>query len=115
MMNQVKTPEEIRRLRISGGMLAEVLRRLSKALAPGQTTGYLGEMAAQELKALGGEPAFLGYQPDRGTRPFPSTICISVNDEIVHGMPAQKKRNRDHAPLSHVVDDAMATAIGAGR
>lgn len=71
-------------------MLAEVLRRLSKALAPGQTTGYLGEMAAQELKALGGEPAFLGYQPDRGTRPFPSTICISVNDEIVHGIPGER-------------------------
>jgi methionyl aminopeptidase len=90
MMNQVKTPEEIRRLRTSGGILAEVLRRLSAILEPGQTTGFLGEMAARELKALGGEPAFLGYQTDPRVRPFPSTICISVNDEIVHGIPGAR-------------------------
>lgn len=91
MMNQVKTPEEIRRIRVSGGILAEVLRRLAKALEPGQTTGYLGDMAARELAALGGQPAFLGYQPDRSTKPFPSTICISVNDEVVHGIPGKRE------------------------
>jgi len=90
MMNQVKTPEEIRRLRVSGGILAEVLRRLTAVLEPGQTTGYLGDMAARELAALGGKPAFLGYRPDAHTRPFPSTICISVNDEIVHGIPGAR-------------------------
>src|SRR5476649_509181 len=90
MMNQVKTPDEIRRLRVSGGILAEVLRRLDGVLEPGQTTGYLGEMAARELKALGGEHAFLGHQEDARTIPFPSTICISVNDEIVHGIPGPR-------------------------
>lgn len=90
MMNRVKTPAEIRALRTSGGILAEVLRRLSAALEPGQTTGYLGEMAATELKALGGQPAFLGYRPDSSSTPFPSTICISVNDEIVHGIPGKR-------------------------
>jgi len=90
MMNQVKTPEEVRRLRVSGGILAEVLRRLSASLEPGQTTGYLGDMAARELLALGGEPAFLHYRPDRHSTPFPSTICISVNDEIVHGIPGRR-------------------------
>ncbi len=90
MMNQVKTAEEIRRLRTSGGILAEVLRRLSANLEPGHTTGYLGEMAARELAALGGEPAFLHYRPDKYSTPFPSTICISINDEVVHGIPGQR-------------------------
>ncbi len=90
MMNQVKTPAEIRRLRTSGGILAEVLRRLVAILQPGQTTGYLGEVAARELEALGGKPTFLNYRPDRSVRPFPSTICISVNDEVVHGIPGPR-------------------------
>jgi len=47
-------------------------------------------MAARELLALGGEPAFLHYRPDRHSTPFPSTICISVNDEIVHGIPGRR-------------------------
>ncbi len=89
-MNQVKTAAETQRLRTSGGILAEVLRRLSAALEPGVTTGYLGDMAARELKALGGMPAFLNYRPDARSRPFPSTICISVNDEIVHGIPGPR-------------------------
>lgn len=90
MMNQVKSPEEIRRLRTSGGILAEVLRRLVAVLEPGQTTGYLGELATRELKALGGKSSFLGYQPDPRVRPFPGTICISVNEEIVHGIPGKR-------------------------
>ena len=90
MMNQVKTEAEISRLRTSGGILAEVLRRLSAALEPGQTTGYLGDMAAKELAALGGTAPFLHYRPDVHSTPFPSTICISVNDEIVHGIPGKR-------------------------
>jgi methionyl aminopeptidase len=89
-MNTIKTPAEMDRLRTSGGILAEVLRRLSAALEPGQTTGYLGEMAGRELAALGGKPTFLGYREDPRTPPFPSTICISVNDEVVHGIPGAR-------------------------
>jgi methionyl aminopeptidase len=91
MMNQVKSPTEVDRLRISGGILAEVLRRLSQELAPGQTTGYLADMADRELLALGGKPTFLGYSPERGVKPFPSSICISVNDEVVHGIPGSRE------------------------
>ena len=90
MMNQVKSATEAERLRASGGILAEVLRRVAAALEPGVTTGYLGDLATRELKALGGKPTFLGYQPDPGVRPFPSTICISVNDEVVHGIPGPR-------------------------
>lgn len=91
MMNRVKTEAEQARLRMSGKILAEVLRRLVAVLEPGQTTGYLGELATKELAALGGKPAFLGYRPDRHTRPFPSVICISVNDEVVHGIPGSRQ------------------------
>jgi methionyl aminopeptidase len=90
MMNQVKTLAEIQRLRTSGGILAEVLRRLVAVLEPGQTTGHLADVAARELKALGGKPSFLGYQPDPRVRPFPAIICISVNEEVVHGIPGKR-------------------------
>lgn len=90
MMNRVKTPAEIRAIRTSGGILAEVLRRLAAILEPGQTTGYLGEVATRELAALGGKTAFRGYRPDRTSTPFPADICISVNDEIVHAIPGPR-------------------------
>jgi methionyl aminopeptidase len=90
MMNKVKSAAEAERIRTSGGILAEVLRRLVAVLEPGQTTGWLGDLAAKELKALGGKPAFLGYTPDPQVPPFPSIICISVNDEVVHGIPGKR-------------------------
>lgn len=85
MMNQVKTPVEIERIRISGRMLASVLNYLVPHSQPGVTTKELDTLAAAELKRLGGQPAFLGYQG------FPAVICISVNDEIVHGIPGPRR------------------------
>jgi methionine aminopeptidase len=58
MMNRVKTPDEIERLRTSGGILASVLRYLGGILEPGQTTAYLGDEADRELAALGGKSSF---------------------------------------------------------
>jgi methionyl aminopeptidase len=91
MMNRVKNATEIDRLRRSGGILASVLRRLVKELEAGVTTGYLAQVAESELSALGGKSSFIGYSPDSQTRPFPSVICISVNDEIVHGIPGSRE------------------------
>jgi methionyl aminopeptidase len=122
MMNQVKSAVEIQRLRTSGGILAEVLRRLAGALEPGQTTGYLGDMATRELAALGGKPSFLGYQPDRSVRPFPATICISVNDEVVHGIPGERViQEGDLVGLDFGVDyegmltDGAVTVVAGGK
>lgn len=84
MMTQVKTPAQIRAMRESGRMLATVLVKLREALQPGMTTQDLDTIAADELKRLGGEAAFLGYQG------FPATLCVSVNDEVVHGIPGQR-------------------------
>lgn len=81
MTNKVKTPKEIEQIKQSGKMLATVLELVEKSITPGITTGDLNNIAADELRALGGEPVFLGYYG------YPAVICISVNDEVVHGIP----------------------------
>lgn len=69
-------------MRESGGMLAAVLRVVAAHVAAGISTKELATIAASELKALGGQAAFLGHQG------YPDVICISVNEEIVHGIPS---------------------------
>lgn len=82
MMTKVKTPQEIDSMRTSGKMLATVLGVVTDAVEVGATTKQLADIAAKELKSLGGKPAFLGYGG------FPDVICISVNSEVVHGIPS---------------------------
>jgi methionyl aminopeptidase len=84
MQTQVKNQTEIAAMRESGRMLATVLHSLRPKVEPGITTKQLANEAARELKALGGEPSFLGYQG------FPDVICISVNSEVVHGIPSTR-------------------------
>lgn len=81
MQTRVKTKTEIAAMRESGRMLATVLAALKPKVQPGISTKELADLAATELKALGGAPSFLGYQG------FPDVICISLNDEVVHGIP----------------------------
>lgn len=89
MQTKVKTASEIEAMRVSGRMLATVLQKLKPQVVPGVTTKELADLAAKELKILGGKPAFLGYQG------FPDVICISVNNEIVHGIPKKSHRIMD--------------------
>lgn len=84
MMTKVKSDKEILAMRESGRMLATVLGVVGDAIAPGITTKELDTIAAKELKSLGGEPTFLGYYG------YPAVICISVNEEVVHGIPGPK-------------------------
>ncbi|MBI4034385.1 type I methionyl aminopeptidase [Candidatus Saccharibacteria bacterium] len=81
-----KSTSEIAVMRQAGRMLAAVLDRVKKAVAPGISTKELSDMAAAELKQLGGQPAFLGYEG------FPEVMCVSVNNEIVHGLPLGSKK-----------------------
>src|SRR3982750_118311 len=81
MTTRIKTKQEIAAMRESGRMLATVLKELEKRLEPGMSTKDLAVIAATELEKLGGTPSFLGYQG------FPDVICISVNNEVVHGIP----------------------------
>lgn len=81
MSISVKKPEEIENMRKGGQMLAEVLKQTGNRVAPGVTPKELAAFAGDLVKELGGEAAFLGHQG------FPDPICISVNDEVVHGIP----------------------------
>lgn len=89
MYTKVKTPQEIVAMRESGQMLATVHAALATRIEPGVTTQDLSDFAAAELKKLGGEPAFLGYQG------FPEVLCVSVNDEVVHGIPQKNRLIKD--------------------
>jgi methionyl aminopeptidase len=85
MQTKVKTAAEIAAMRESGRMLATVLQTLKKQLQPGMSTKDVALLADRELKSLGGQPSFLGYQG------FPDVICISVNAEVVHGIPSNDR------------------------
>ena len=85
MQTRIKTANEITAMRESGRMLATVLSMLKGEVVAGITTKKLADSATQELKALGGQPSFLGYQG------FPDVICISINNEVVHGIPRDDK------------------------
>jgi methionyl aminopeptidase len=89
MQTRIKTAREIKAMRESGQMLATVLQALKPHVVPGIPTKELAERAAVELKALGGQPSFLGYQG------FPDVICVSVNEEVVHGIPSTARIIQD--------------------
>ncbi len=89
MQTKIKTSAEILAMRESGQLLGTVLNLLVKRVAVGMTTQALNDIAAQELKALGGEPSFLGYQN------FPAVLCVSLNEEVVHGIPSAKRLIND--------------------
>lgn len=82
---KVKNDKEINLIRQSGQILGTVFALLKKSIEPGITTKELDEIARQELKRLDAKAAFLGYAG------FPFSICASINDEIVHGMPSDRK------------------------
>ncbi len=81
MFTRVKTLSEIENMRTSGGMLASVLQTIDKEVVAGMTGKDVSAIARRELEKMGSKPSFLGYGG------FPDVICISVNDEIVHGIP----------------------------
>ena len=80
-MVTLKSAREIETMRRSGKITAKVLTDLMKAVRPGITTQFLDEMAEKGIRALGGIPTFKGYHD------YPASICASVNDEVVHGIP----------------------------
>ncbi|MDP9467796.1 MAG: type I methionyl aminopeptidase [Chloroflexota bacterium] len=79
-------------MRRAGTILAEVLRQLEAALRPGITTMELDTIAERIIRDAGAVPSFLGYGGSRGTVPFPGSICVSIDDEVVHGIPSASRR-----------------------
>jgi methionyl aminopeptidase len=87
----IKTPEEIKILREGGKRLAEVLHKVKEKVSPGISTKDLDKYAEKLIRANADEPAFLNYRPVGARIPFPATLCTSVNEEVVHGIPKDNK------------------------
>lgn len=84
---RLKTPEEIKVLQEGGKRLGEILNILASKVSPGTSARSIEEEALRLIKKAGDKPALLGYRPYGARRDFPAAICLSVNDEIVHGIP----------------------------
>ena len=86
-MIKIKTADEIKLMRIAGRVTAEVLDIMREAVRPGISTGELDRLAEEHIRANNGIPAFKNYKPGFGFTPFSGTICASINEEVVHGIP----------------------------
>ena len=113
-MIALKSPREIEIMRRSGKITSKTLVRLIEAAKPGVSTGELDRIADASIREMGGVPTFVGYHG------YPSAICASVNDEVVHGMPGERVL-RDGDLLSidigttldgYVSDSALTIPIG---
>lgn len=116
MYTKVKTAEEIESMRVSGQMLATVLKLLRDKIAAGMSTKDLADIARAELERLGGKPAFLGYHG------FQDVLCVSVNDAVVHGIPSAKQILKDGDIVGMdfgvnykgmITDAAITVAVGS--
>ena len=87
----IKTEAEVAALRESGRLLAGIVDELLNAAAVGVSTGTLGVLADNLIRKAGGDPIFKGYGKAWGAPPFPAAVCISLNDEVVHGIPDDKR------------------------
>lgn len=110
----IKSPAEIERMRITCSATAEILAAVAREIQPGRTTAELDTVAAEMIAKCGGKSAFLGYKG------FPGHICVSVNEEVVHGIPSQRRvRYGDIVSLDvgiildgFVGDNAMTVPVG---
>ncbi|ABP56331.1 type I methionyl aminopeptidase [Salinispora tropica] len=86
---QLKTPDQIEKMRAAGLVVAEALHQMREAVAPGVSTAELDAIAESTIRAAGAAPSFKGYHG------FPASICASVNEQVVHGIPAPTQVLRD--------------------
>ena len=110
----IKSPREIDAMRRAGEVVAKTLQLLIESVRPGMKTSELDDIAYKEIVRLGSSPSFKGYLG------FPRTICVSINEEIVHGIPGNKVLNDGDIvsiDIGAVVDGfhgAHAITIGVG-
>lgn len=119
----VRTKEEREGMIESGRRLGVILEEVAKVVAPGVSTEELDRLAEGLIREGGDTPAFLDYTPERGMRPYPASLCVSVNDEVVHGIPNESPRTLKEGDivaldlgLTHkgfVSDSALTVAVGA--
>ena len=104
-MITIKTAEDIEKLREGGKRLATIVAETVAMVKPGVMTDELSDYAGRRMRELEGTSAFLNYKPMGAKRPFPSTICLSINDAIVHGIP-------DEVPVAIEVGDIVTVDAG---
>jgi methionyl aminopeptidase len=108
---------------IEGGKrLGRILQTLRTAVSPGVTTEELDDMAERLIREGGDDPSFLGYTPEGAHRPYPATLCVSINEEVVHGIPNESKKTLKEGDivgldlgLTHkgiIVDAAITVPVG---
>ena len=107
-----KSPNEIQKMRAAGLIVAETLRDLRRLVEPGISTRELDAFAEKKIRESGAEPTFKGYHG------YPASICASVNDEVVHGIPSDRKLKRGDlikldcgATLAGFVGDAAISVV----
>ena len=118
----IKTAEERANLIEGGKRLAAVLAALHAKVAPGVTTEELDDLAEAMIRDGGDEPCFLGYTPDGAGRAYPATLCVSINDEVVHGIPNESVKTLREGDIvgldlglrhnSIIVDAAITVPVG---
>lgn len=89
-----KSPREIDKMRVAGRIVAEVLALVESELRPGVTTAHLDVIAERHIRSCGAVPSFKGYLGNgrygNGPHAYPASVCISIDDEVVHGIPGQR-------------------------
>ncbi len=111
----IKTPQEMKKMRQSGKILAHVFKELKKVVRPGLKTGELDKHAFSLIKKAGAKPAFLNF------RGYPKSICTSVNEQVVHGIPGMYRLNEgdllsiDIGVLFDGYYSDMAVTVGVGK
>ncbi|MES2225626.1 MAG: type I methionyl aminopeptidase [Patescibacteria group bacterium] len=117
----VRTPEERTDIIEAGRRLGAVIDEVAKAVKPGVSTLELDTLAESLIREGGDVPAFKGYTPEGVSYPYPATLCVSVNDEVVHGIPSASRRLMEGDIVSldlgliHnglVTDSATTVAVG---
>lgn len=83
----IKTQKDIENIKKNGEMMGVILEDLEKLCVPGMSLVELDKTAEKMIRAVGARPAFKGYKTHVSETPFPATVCISVNTELVHGVP----------------------------
>ena len=95
-----KTAQDINILQEGGKKLGLILKKVGQAVQPGISTADLDKLAFDLICECGGKPSFLNYQPSFADKPFPSSLCTSINETVVHGLPSKEKRLKEGDVIS---------------
>ncbi len=113
--------KEIEKIRKACQVVAEVLREVERSIKPGMSAWDIEEMAREEAKKRGAKPAFLNYKPPFSNVRYPAATCVSINEEVVHGLPKKERIIQEGDLVSvdfgaiidgYAGDSAITVAVG---